>query len=78
MELLPGASPEGLDMVGKLLHFNPEKRTTAPEILTHPFVSRFHDPSEEPELDRGIVPYLDDNIQLSINDYREKLYEARS
>lgn len=37
---------------------------------------RFHDPAEEPELNRDIVPYLDDNVQLSIEEYRDKLYEV--
>ena len=38
---------------------------------------RFRSPSEEPELNRDIVPYLDDNVQLSIEEYRDKLYEVR-
>jgi hypothetical protein len=37
---------------------------------------RFHNPAEEPELNRDIVPYLDDNVQLSIEEYRDKLYEV--
>ncbi len=37
---------------------------------------RFHDPEEEMELNCDVVPYLDDNVQLSIEDYRGKLYEA--
>ena len=41
-------------------------------------VNRFHNPSEEPELNRDIVPYLDDNVQLSIEEYRDKLYEVRT
>lgn len=38
---------------------------------------RFHNPADEPELNRDVVPYLDDNIQLSIEEYRDKLYEVR-
>lgn len=37
---------------------------------------RFHNPAEEPELNRDVVPYLDDNVQLSIEEYRDKLYEV--
>lgn len=29
-------------------------------------------------MNRDIVPYLDDNIQLSIEEYRDKLYEVRT
>ena len=39
---------------------------------------RFHNPAEEPRLNRDIVPYLDDNVQLSIEEYRDKLYEVHA
>lgn len=38
---------------------------------------RFHEPEEEMELNCNVVPYLDDNVQLSIEEYRGKLYEVR-
>ena len=37
---------------------------------------RFHDASKEPVLDTNVAPYLDDNTQLSIGQYRDKLYEV--
>ncbi len=40
------------------------------------FFYRFHNPAEEPQMSRNIVPYLDDNKQLSIERYRDKLYEV--
>lgn len=39
-------------------------------------LSRFHDVEEEMELNCEVVPYLDDNVQLSIEQYRDKLYEV--
>ena len=39
-------------------------------------VCRFHEPEEEIELNCEVVPYLNDNIQLSIEEYRDKLYEV--
>ena len=39
---------------------------------------RFHNPAEEPELNQDIIPYLDDNVQLSIEEYRDKLYEVKA
>ena len=35
----PKASPECLDLLKKLLAFNPSKRLTADEALKHPYVS---------------------------------------
>ena len=39
-------------------------------------VSRFHDARREPVLDCDVVPHLDDNIQLSVERYRDRLYAA--
>lgn len=37
---------------------------------------RFHDRKVELELDDDVVPYLNDNVQLSVEAYRDKLYEV--
>ena len=39
---------------------------------------RFHDKDDEPSLDHNIIPLLDDNVQLSIEEYRDNLYEVCS
>lgn len=36
---------------------------------------RFHNPDSEPSLKIDIIPPLSDNVQLSVDDYRNKLYE---
>jgi mitogen-activated protein kinase 15 len=36
--LIPNANEEALDLLRRLLHFNPDKRVTAEEGLRHPFV----------------------------------------
>uniref|UniRef100_A0A8D0H520 mitogen-activated protein kinase n=1 Tax=Sphenodon punctatus TaxID=8508 RepID=A0A8D0H520_SPHPU len=75
-ELLPAsAPPEALDLLKKLLVFNPEKRLTAEEALEHPYVKRFHCSTKEPSLDYDVILPLDDDIQLSVAEYRNKLYE---
>lgn len=42
-DLFPKASDECIDLLKKLLRFNPTKRLTAEEALNHPYVARFHD-----------------------------------
>ena len=37
-------------------------------------MSRFHNACYEPTLDHDVVPYLDDNAQLSVERYRDRLY----
>ncbi len=40
-DCLPTATEDCLDLVGKLLQFNPDKRLSAQEALTHPYVLRY-------------------------------------
>jgi len=70
----PGASPEALDLLSKLLHFNPEKRLSAEEALRHPYVAQFSNPEDEPVAERTITIPIDDNTKYSIQQYRERLY----
>ena len=39
-EVLAGSPSDAIDLVEKLLLFNPDKRLTAEEALKHPYVSR--------------------------------------
>jgi mitogen-activated protein kinase 15 len=73
-DMYPNASPEALDLLRKLLQFNPNKRITADESLAHPFVAQFHNPADEPACDRIIRIPIDDNHKYSIAEYRNKLY----
>jgi len=60
--------------VKKILVFNPDKRPSAAELLAHPYVQRFSCPEKEVGLDYYVVPPLNDDIQLSVEDYRTALY----
>ncbi|XP_050400948.1 extracellular signal-regulated kinase 2 [Patella vulgata] len=74
-DLVQDAHPDAVDLMKKLLHFNPDKRITADDALKHPYVGRFHIPSEETSLDYDVVPPLSDDVQLTVEEYRKKLYE---
>ncbi|XP_034561451.1 mitogen-activated protein kinase 15 isoform X2 [Notolabrus celidotus] len=67
--------PDALDLLKGLLVFNPDKRLTAEQALQHPYVARFHSPAKEPALNYDVVLPVDDDIQLSVVQYRNKLYE---
>ncbi|XP_038601917.1 mitogen-activated protein kinase 15 [Tachyglossus aculeatus] len=73
--LPPSTPPEALDLLKRLLVFNPDKRLTAGEALQHPYVKRFHCPAKEPVLDSDVMLPVDDDVQLSVAEYRNKLYE---
>ncbi|XP_052521151.1 mitogen-activated protein kinase 15 isoform X1 [Tympanuchus pallidicinctus] len=75
-EILPSSTPlPALDLLKKLLVFNPDKRLTAEEALQHPYVKRFHCPATEPSLGYDVILPLADDTQLSVAEYRNKLYE---
>lgn len=73
--LVQNTNSEALDLVKKLLIFNPDKRLKVEDALKHPYVSTFHNPRDEPALVYDVTLSLSDDIQLSISDYRNKLYE---
>jgi mitogen-activated protein kinase 15 len=70
----PSASPEALDLLSKLMHFNPEKRISAEEALQHPYCVQFYNPDDEPVAGRTITIPIDDNTKYSISQYRDRLY----
>ncbi len=72
-EMMPTLGSDGLDMLKKLLLFNPSHRLTVEQALRHPYVSQFHCEEEELSCKKVIEIPLDDH-KYSIKDYREKLY----
>ena len=66
---------DGVDLVKQLLQVIPEDRITADSGLTHPYVYKFHNPAVERTLTDDVIPPLSDDVQLSIDQYRCKLYE---
>ncbi|XP_030644997.1 mitogen-activated protein kinase 15 [Chanos chanos] len=73
--LQSSAPPDALDLLQRLLVFNPDKRLTAEQALQHPYVAKFHNPAKEPSLDYDVILPVDDDVQLSVTQYRNKLYE---
>lgn len=49
LELLPNANPLALDLLEKMLAFDPYERITVNEALKHPYLSVWQDPQDEPE-----------------------------
>ncbi|KAL2733834.1 mitogen-activated protein kinase 15-like isoform X1 [Vespula squamosa] len=73
-DLLPDASKEALDLICHLIVFNPTHRLTAVEALEHIYVVSFHRRGNEPSRSTSVVPLLRDDVQLSVEEYRNKLY----
>lgn len=72
--LLKGAEPEEIDLISRMLVWDPRKRISAAEALEHPFFADLHDPAEEP----SALPFDHfefDESTLSIDDVKKLLWE---
>nr|XP_033802108.1 mitogen-activated protein kinase 7 isoform X2 [Geotrypetes seraphini]XP_033802110.1 mitogen-activated protein kinase 7 isoform X2 [Geotrypetes seraphini] len=56
--LYPSMDRKALSLLSRMLRFDPRERVSVPEALRHPFLSKYHDPDDEPEC----VPAFDFNF----------------
>jgi len=75
-DMYPNADSESMDLLKKLLTFNPDKRLTVEQALDHPFVTQFHNPAEEIICEKSIVIPINDNKKMSVATYRDELYTS--
>ncbi|KAJ1967537.1 mitogen activated protein kinase 2 [Dimargaris xerosporica] len=47
-QLYPNATEAALDLLEKLLKFDPAQRITVEEVLQHPYLEAYHEPEDEP------------------------------
>lgn len=73
-EIYPQANLEHLHMLTRMLQFNPINRITSANALQHPYLTVFHNPETETVCDKIIEVPIDDNVKLSVTEYRNRLY----
>ena len=69
--------PKCLQLIQKLLHFDPKKRLTIEQVLKHEYLSEFYnekDIREVKNMRTKIQLHVNDNKKVSVKDYRELLY----
>ena len=70
----PNASDEALDLLRKLLVFNPRERLTVEQALNHVYLKDFKGTEVELKFNGVISVPMNDNKKFSIREYREALY----
>ncbi|PVU96958.1 hypothetical protein BB559_002188 [Furculomyces boomerangus] len=77
-KLFPNANPLAVDMIEKMLTFNPKRRISVEEALAHPYLEPYHDPEDEP-VAPPISPHFFDfdnhKDQLSRDELKVLLWE---
>ncbi|KAI0629281.1 kinase-like protein [Trametes polyzona] len=83
-KLIPTADAQAVDLLTKLLHFDPAARITVAEALEHPWLSAYHDVNDEPECPTKFegwkrieqletLPQFREAIWNEIQDYRKEV-----
>uniref|UniRef100_A0A7N0R894 Protein kinase domain-containing protein n=1 Tax=Kalanchoe fedtschenkoi TaxID=63787 RepID=A0A7N0R894_KALFE len=70
----PSMSAQAIDLLEKMLVFDPEKRVTAEEALSHPYLAPFHDLSVEPVCPRAFV-FDFEQSSLTEEDIKELIWK---
>jgi len=73
-QFFPEATEDALDLLRKLLTFNPNSRITVEEALKHKYVAQFSSPEDENVCDHVIEIPLNDFTKLSTKEYKEAIY----
>ena len=66
----PGSSEESLDLLQKMLIFDPKKRITVQQSLEHPFFKDIRDPSKEEEATFNLEFEFEDDNNLTVEKLR--------
>ncbi|XP_043959279.1 mitogen-activated protein kinase 7 [Gambusia affinis] len=86
-KLYPQAEASALDLLRAMLQFDPRERISVTEALAHPYVSKYHDPDDEPtcvpafdfEFDKLPMnkEQIKEAILMEIQDFHKKKLSSR-
>jgi mitogen-activated protein kinase 1/3 len=72
--LFPNANPIALDLLEKMLTFNPKKRYTVEQCISHPYFEGLHDPDQEPII-TSTFDWTFDAVELTKENLQSMIYD---
>ena len=72
--LFPNANPIALDLLEKMLTFNPKKRYTVEQCISHPYFEGLHDPEQEP-ITNTPFDWTFDAVELTKENLQSMIYD---
>ena len=73
-QLFQKSNPVALDLMSKMLTFNPHKRFTVEQCISHPYFEGLHNPEEEP-LSPKPFDWSFDECELTKENLQSMIYE---
>jgi serine/threonine protein kinase len=75
-ELFKGANAPAIDLLKKMLTYDPADRITIKEALEHPYLKQLHFPDDEPETEPVSAFDFDfEKYSLSKEDFKDLMYD---
>ncbi|OCH93660.1 Pkinase-domain-containing protein [Obba rivulosa] len=74
-KLMPSADPQALDLLTKMLTFDPSVRLTVAEALEHPYLSSYHDVIDEPECPQKFDKWHEIEKLETLEQFRDAIYD---
>lgn len=73
-QTLDGVPADAIDLIKKLLVFDPRERLSAVECLEHPYVAQFHSKEREMSSNINLCMTLSDYERFTVEEYRDVIY----
>jgi ankyrin repeat protein len=73
-EVLPEATPLAIEMIDRLIDYDPAGRMTAEEALAHPYLEALHQPDEEPVADGPCELDWEEEKHLTVDDVKKLIH----
>ncbi|KAJ2414325.1 MAPK protein hog1 [Coemansia sp. RSA 2524] len=69
----PSIDPLAIDLLEKMLVFDPRKRITATEALAHPYLETYHDEADEPGAE-SVFDWSFNDADLPVEEWKVMMY----